>query len=68
MGCGKTGERAARQLTKLGARDLVLINRTMGRAEQLAHAVRGRAAPIEALYGELALADAAVIATSATVA
>jgi glutamyl-tRNA reductase len=66
VGCGKTGERAARQLSKLGARDLVLINRSMGRAEQLAHAVRGRAAPIEALYGELALADAAVIATSAT--
>ncbi|MFN8667775.1 MAG: glutamyl-tRNA reductase [Gemmatimonadaceae bacterium] len=66
VGCGKTGERAARQLIKLGARDLVLINRTIGRAEQLAHAVRGRAAPIEALYGELALADAAVIATSAT--
>ncbi len=66
VGCGKTGERAARQLTKLGARDLVLINRSMGRAEHLAKAVRGRAAPLEALYGELALADAAIIATSAT--
>lgn len=66
VGCGKTGERAARQLAKLGARDLVLVNRSMGRAEQLAQAVRGRAAPIEALYGELALADAAVVATSAS--
>lgn len=67
IGCGKTGERAARQLSKLGARDLVLINRSLGRAEQLAKAVRGRAAPLEALYGELALADAAIVATSATV-
>lgn len=66
VGCGKTGERAARQLSKLGARDLVLVNRSMGRAEQLAHAVRGRAAPLEALYGELALADAAVVATAST--
>jgi len=65
VGCGKTGERAARHLVKLGARDLVLINRSPGRAEHLAQAVRGRAAPMEALYGELALADAAVIATSA---
>lgn len=66
VGCGKTGERAARQLSKLGACDLVLINRTLGRAQQLAHAVRGRAAPMEALYGELALADAAVVATAST--
>lgn len=65
IGCGKTGERAARQLSKLGARDLVLVNRSMGRAEQLAAAVRGRAAPMDALYGELALADAAIVATSA---
>lgn len=66
VGCGKTGERAARQLTKLGAHDLVLINRTPGRAEHLAHAVQGRAAPIEGLYGELALADAVIIATAST--
>lgn len=63
VGCGKTGERAARQLAKLGARDLVLINRTFGRAQQLAASVRGRAAPIESLYGELARADAAIVAT-----
>lgn len=64
VGCGKTGERAARQLAKLGARDLVLINRTLGRAQQLAASVRGRAAPMEALYGELARADAAIVATA----
>lgn len=66
VGCGTTGERVARQLAKLGARDLVLLNRSPGRAERLAAAVGGRAAPAGALYGELALADVAIVATSST--
>lgn len=68
VGCGKTGERAARQLAKLGARDLVLLNRTPGRAERLAESLSGRAAPFAALHAELALADVAVVATAATAA
>ncbi len=66
VGCGKTGERAARQLVKLGARDVVLLNRTPGRAERLAAALGGRAAPFAALHAELAMADVAVVATAAT--
>ncbi|GJG86891.1 glutamyl-tRNA reductase [Gemmatimonadetes bacterium T265] len=66
VGCGTTGERVARQLAKLGARDLVLLNRSPERAERLAAAVGGRAAPLGALYGELALADVAVVAASST--
>jgi|GEM_PF-149970 glutamyl-tRNA reductase len=66
VGCGKTGERAARQLAKLGATDIVLLNRTSGRAERLAEALGGRAAPFAALHAELALADVAVVATAAT--
>lgn len=66
VGCGKTGERVARQLVKLGAQDIVLMNRTFERAEHLAQQVRGRAAPVEALYAELALADIAIVATAAT--
>jgi glutamyl-tRNA reductase len=66
VGCGKTGERAARQLAKLGARDLVLLNRTPGRAERLATALGGRAAPFASLHAELAMADVAVVATAAT--
>jgi glutamyl-tRNA reductase len=66
VGAGKTGERVARQLVKLGAQDIVVMNRTFARAERLAEQVRGRAAPIEALYGELALADIAIVATAAT--
>jgi glutamyl-tRNA reductase len=68
VGCGKTGERAARQLAKLGARDLVVVNRTPGRAERLAEALGGRAAPFAALHAELALADVAVVATAAAAA
>ena len=66
VGCGKTGERVARQLCKLGARDVVVLNRTFDRAERLAGAIRGRAAEMEALYGEVALADIVIVATAAT--
>ncbi len=65
IGCGKTGERAARQLVKLGASDLVLINRTPARAQQLARELWGRAASYDRLHRELAAADVAIIATSA---
>jgi glutamyl-tRNA reductase len=65
IGCGKTGERAARQLVKLGAADLVLINRSSDRAEVLAKDLWGRAAPFDRLHRELARADVAIIATGA---
>jgi glutamyl-tRNA reductase len=65
IGCGKTGERAARQLVKLGVADLVLVNRSPGRAESLAHDLWGRAAPFDRLHRELARADVAIIATGA---
>jgi glutamyl-tRNA reductase len=66
VGAGKTGERVARQLVKLGARDIVVLNRSLERATLLADAVHGRAAALEGLYGELALADIAIVATAAT--
>lgn len=65
IGCGKTGERAARHLVKLGAADLVLINRTPERAEQLARDLWGRAAPWDRLHRELARADIAIVVTAA---
>jgi glutamyl-tRNA reductase len=65
VGCGKTGTRAARQLAKLGAVDLVLMNRTIERAQELAESLRGRVAPIESLHVEAAFADVVVIATGA---
>jgi glutamyl-tRNA reductase len=65
IGCGKTGQSTARQLMKLGARDLVLINRSPKRAETLAAEVGGRAAPYEAMHVEVAMADVAITATAA---
>jgi glutamyl-tRNA reductase len=67
IGCGKTGTRAARQLVKLGAVDVVLINRSPQRAQQLASEVWGRAAPYGSLHRELANADIGIVATSADV-
>ena len=64
VGAGKTGGRVARQLAKLDARDIVVLNRSPERAVELAESVHGRAAPLEALYGELALADVVIVATS----
>jgi len=65
VGCGKTGERAARHLVRLGAVDLVLINRSPARAEQLAKETWGRAASFDSLHREIARADIAIVATSA---
>jgi glutamyl-tRNA reductase len=65
IGCGKTGTRAARQLAKLGAVDIVLMNRTMERAQELAESLGGRVAPIDTLHVEAAFADVVIIATGA---
>jgi glutamyl-tRNA reductase len=65
IGCGKTGQSTARQLMKLGARDIVCINRSPKRAEALAAEVGGRAAPYEAMHVEVAMADVAITATAA---
>lgn len=66
VGCGKTGERVARQLHKFGARDLVFINRTVGRADKLAEELTGRSAPMETVHAEIAMSDIAIVATGAT--
>jgi glutamyl-tRNA reductase len=65
VGCGKTGQRAARQLVKLGAADIVCINRSPERSHALAAELWGRAAPWDALHRELAQADLAIVATGA---
>lgn len=65
VGCGKTGERAARQLAKFGAKDMVFINRSPARATSLAEALSGRTAAMQDVYAEIAKADLAIIATGA---
>jgi len=65
VGAGKMSEVAARQMVRDGARASVLGGRTFERAEQLAAALGGRAAPFESLRGELAKADIVISGTGA---
>lgn len=65
VGCGKTGERAARQLSKLGVRNITLLNRSEARATELAAELSVQCAPLEALHDVLATADIAIVATGA---
>jgi glutamyl-tRNA reductase len=58
-------ELAARQMVRDGARASVLGGRTLDKAEQLAAALGGRAAPFEALRSELARADIVISGTGA---
>jgi len=67
IGAGKTGARAAKQLVRLGARDLVIVNRTLPRAEELAGVVHGRAALLETAHVEAAMADVVIVATGSEV-
>ena len=65
VGSGKIGERAARQFVKLGARNIVLLNRSSARSEALANELSLRSASMHSLSAELAQCDIAVVATGA---
>jgi glutamyl-tRNA reductase len=65
VGAGKMSELAARHLVRSGARATVLGGRTFEKAEELAAALGGRAAPFEALRPELAVADIVISGTGA---
>jgi glutamyl-tRNA reductase len=65
VGAGKMSELAARQMVRDGARASVLGGRTFEKAEALAAALGGRAAPLEALRAELARADIVISGTGA---
>jgi glutamyl-tRNA reductase len=65
VGAGKMSELAARQMVQGGARASVLGGRTFEKAEQLAAALGGRAAPFESLRQELSRADIVVSGTGA---
>src|SRR5262245_55754771 len=66
IGAGKMSELAARRLVQGGARARVLGGRTFARAAELAAALGGQAAPLEALREELAHADIVISGTGAT--
>jgi glutamyl-tRNA reductase len=65
VGAGKMTELAAKHLVRCGARATVLGGRTFAKAEELAAALGGRAAPFESLRQELAEADIVISGTGA---
>jgi glutamyl-tRNA reductase len=65
VGAGKMSELAARHLVRGGARATVLGGRTFDKAEQLAAALGGKAAPFESLRSELTRADIVISGTGA---
>jgi glutamyl-tRNA reductase len=65
IGAGKMSELAARQMVHDGARAAVLGGRTLERAEELAAALGGRAAPLEALRSEMERVDVVISGTGA---
>jgi glutamyl-tRNA reductase len=65
VGAGKMSQVAARQMVRDGARAAVLGGRTLERAEQLAAALGGRAAPLEELRPEMSNVDVVISGTGA---
>ncbi len=66
VGAGAMAGLAVAQLSRRGAAQVVVVNRTPQRAERLAASVRGRAADLRDLAAELAAADLVVSCTGAT--
>ena len=66
IGAGKMAHETLRYLRDAGARDVVIVNRSATRAEELGRRLGARVAPMEELVGELAAADLVVSTTGAT--
>ena len=65
VGAGKMSELAARHLLRSGAASLMIVNRSLERAEELAEAFGGQAVPFERLFDSLAHADIVITSTGA---
>ena len=65
VGAGETGELTATHLKAHGIEKILVTNRTLSAAEELARRVGGRAVPFEDLEGHLAAADIVITSTSA---
>ena len=63
IGAGETGELVATHMAAQNARRILVLNRTMERAEAVAAAVGGEARPLESLADVIAEADVVVTAT-----
>jgi glutamyl-tRNA reductase len=66
IGAGKMAAETLRYLRTAGARDVLIVNRTAGRAGDLAARLGARAGRFENLSAELAAADLVVSTTGAT--
>jgi len=65
VGAGKMSELAARHLVQQGAGAILVTNRTLERARQLAEPFRGRVIPFEELYETATEADIVISSTGA---
>ena len=65
LGAGEMAELAARQLAAQGARAILVANRTLSRAQELAQSLGGRAVDYQNLTAELAAADIVIASTGA---
>ena len=65
VGAGKIGEATLRRLSDRGIRRIRILNRSAGRAEALAGAYGGDAAPFDSLPAQLLEADIVITSTSA---
>jgi glutamyl-tRNA reductase len=66
IGAGKMGDVAAKHLTASGAGPLLVVNRTLERAQELAARIGGEAHPWQELDALLARADIVLCSTGAT--
>ena len=66
IGAGETGAKVVRQLAKIGVGALVIANRTLDRAEALAHAHQARAVTLDAIVDEIVNADVVICAANAS--
>jgi len=66
IGAGKMAAETLRYLRGAGARDVVVVNRTAGRADELAARLGARSGRFEDLVAELSAADLVVSTTGAT--
>jgi glutamyl-tRNA reductase len=63
IGAGEMGKLTAQHLRSQGVGEIVITSRTLARAEEIAAAVQGKAAPWDELMSALARADIVITAT-----
>jgi glutamyl-tRNA reductase len=66
VGAGKMSELAARHLIQQGASTLLVVNRTLARAEKLAQEFHGSVIPFDELYAQADRADIVITSTGSS--